>query len=92
MATLLKLTNKDKKSEFDINKCIICQKKTKSTLVSTENGRKKIMDAAFIRKDEVYQRLNKDSIDQNFCYHMDNNCYKKYTLKKSLDAVKVSIL
>ena len=43
-----------KSSEFDIDQCIICQKKTKVSLTSTENGRKKIIDAAAVRKDEVY--------------------------------------
>ena len=41
-------------SEFDIVQCIICQRKSKVSLTSTENGRKKVINAAAIRKDEVY--------------------------------------
>ena len=33
-----------KSSEFDIDQCIICQKKSKVSLTSTENGRKRIND------------------------------------------------
>ena len=69
--------------------CIICQKSSSSTVVSTENGRKKIIEAAAIREDEVLLRLKSLAIDQHFCYHMDNQCYKKYTLKKTIDKIKV---
>ena len=40
------------------------------------------MQAAEIRKDEVYERLKSPLIDQDFKYHMDNNCYKSYVLRK----------
>ena len=53
-----------KSSEFDIGQCIIWQKKSKVSLTLTENGRKKIIDAAAIRKDEVYQRLQNGNIDE----------------------------
>ena len=43
--------------DLDIKLCIICQKSSSSTVVSTENGRKKIIDAAAIREDEVLLRL-----------------------------------
>ena len=39
-----------KSSEFDVNQCT--QKKNKVQLTSTENGRKKIIDAVAIRKDK----------------------------------------
>ena len=52
-----------KSSEFDIDQCIICQKESKVSLTSTENGRKKIIDAAATRKDEVNQRLQNGNID-----------------------------
>ena len=34
-------------------------------------------------------RLKSLAIVQHFCYHMDNHCYKKYTLKKTIDKIKV---
>jgi hypothetical protein len=79
-----------KATEFDANKCIICQKG--KDLVSTENGRTKIIEAASIRKDIVIDRLNSLKIDKPFKYHMNNACYKMYTMKKTLDKFKVRIL
>ena len=79
-----------KSSEFDIDQCIICQKKSKVLLKSTENGRKKITDAAAIRKDEVYQQLQNGNIDRNFKYHVTNSCFKNYMLKKTLASLSVS--
>ena len=75
--------------DLDIKLCIICQKSSSSTVVSTENGRKKIIEAAAICEDEVFLRLKSLATDQHFCYHMDNQCYKKYTLKKTIDKIKV---
>ena len=53
MESNLKLKNE--KFAYDINKCIICQ--NGKDLVSTENGRSKIMEAASIRKDLIEERL-----------------------------------
>ena len=50
-------------SEFDIDQCITCQKKSKVSLTSTENDRKKIIDAAAIWKNEVYQGFQNGNID-----------------------------
>ena len=72
-------------SEFDIDQCIICQKESKVLLTSTENGRKKIIDATAIRKDEVYQRLQNGNIDRN--YQVTNSCFKNYMLKKTLESL-----
>ena len=55
-------------SESDIDQCIVCQKKRKLSLTSTKNGRKKIIDAAAIQKDEFHQRLQNGNIDRNFNY------------------------
>ena len=63
--------------DLDIKLCIICQKSSSSTFVSTENGRKKIIEAAAIREDEVFLRLKSLAIDQQICNHMDNQCYYK---------------
>ena len=78
---------RQKERRFDINDCIICQ--NSGSLVSTENGRRNIMNAADIRKDEVYERLKSSLIDQDFKYHMNNKCYKNYTHNKSLDKIVV---
>ena len=77
-------------SESDSDQCIIYQKKSKVSITSTENGRKKIIDAAAIRKDEVYQRLQNGNIDRNFKYHITNSYFKNYTLKKTLESLPVS--
>ena len=47
----------DRRKEIvlDVSKYIICQQSV--SLVSTENGRIKIMEAAKIRNDSVYERL-----------------------------------
>ena len=72
---------------YDAAKCIICQIETATNTTSTENGRNNIKLAADIRKDDVADRLEK--ADKNsFVYHMSNDCYKKYTLKKTLDKIK----
>ena len=75
--------------DLDIKLRIICQKSGSLTVVSTENGRKKIIRAAAIRGDEVLLRLKSLAIDQHFCYHIDNQCYEKYALKKTIDKIKV---
>ena len=54
---------------FDFDNCI-CQKL--GNLVSTENERRNIIDAANIRKDEVHRRLQSSTIDADFKYHMHN--------------------
>ena len=48
------------------------------------------MEAAQIREDEVWDRLQSPSIAEDFLYHMDNKCYKSYVLKKTLDNIKVN--
>ena len=76
----------------DINKCIICQendalsKKNKDEpLITGETGRKKIINAAEIRRDGTYERLTKlctcveDISSVPFVYHMNNSCYNSYT-------------
>ena len=60
-----------------------CQKSKRCSVTSTANGRTKIIEAASIRKDIVLERLN--VVEQNFVYHMDNECYKRYVMKKTLD-------
>ena len=87
MADNLQLTKP--KVLFDINNCIICQKNG-GDLITTLNGRVKIMEASSIQKDLVEERLKSKEVDKPFCYHMNKVCYKKYTMKKTLDNLKVS--
>ena len=68
---------------FQASKCIICQKSKRCSVTSTTNARTKIIEAASIRKDIILERFN--GIEQNFVYHMDNKCYKRYVMKKTLD-------
>ena len=68
---------------------IICQKNKKGVKVSsTPNGRSKVNDAANIRK---YHVLNRLSISEcsSFVYHVTNECYKGYTLSKTLEQIQV---
>ena len=48
------------------------------------------MEAAQIREDEVWDRLQSPSIAEDFLYYIDNKCYKYYVLKKTLDNIKVN--
>lgn len=73
---------------LDPSRCIMCQNVSSERTSSTENGRKRILEAAAIRNDFVSKRLKLMNND-NFVYHMNNECYKKYTLKKSLDRILV---
>ena len=49
-------------------------------LRSTENGRKRIIDAAEMREDIVEKRLKLQK-GEKFVYRMNNQCYKTYTMK-----------
>ena len=68
----------------DPNKCIICQTTIPDQHTSsTENGMAKIIHAAGVRKDIIFQRLKQ--IDHGtIVYHVSNHCYKHYTHAKSL--------
>lgn len=81
----LTTSTKDDSSDVDIDKCIICQRNTDQALTSNEQGRKRILDASGIRDDTVTKRLKSLDSDESFAYHMSNECYKKYTLKKTLE-------
>lgn len=70
---------------YDVSKCIICQTSAQGTSGS-KNGRKRIREAAEIRNDSVYKRLKLTGED-NFVYHMNNRCYKSYTLQKTLKKI-----
>ena len=59
----------DKRDEFHAKYCIICQSQKLEGLKSTENCRIKVVDAAKIRKDVIFDRLNTLTTDQHFKYH-----------------------
>ena len=54
---------------------------------STEAGRKRILEATEIRHDDVNERLKERDL-QEFTYYVSNECYKRYTHKKSLETSK----
>ena len=70
--------------DFDIRYCIICQKKDSKWLASTANGRSKLIETTYIRKYEVWNRLESTCVKELFVYHVDNQTYEKYLLKKRL--------
>lgn len=80
----------DAADEVDLERCIVCQDEEPGKLTSTSNGRKRIKDAAAIRKDVVTKRLRLIQDDDDFVYHMTNECYKKYTMQKTLDKIAES--
>ena len=43
---------------FDLLKCIIFQRQLDTTVSFIENGRRKIIEAAAVRKDQVLDRLD----------------------------------
>ena len=79
----------DAADEVNLARCIVCQDEEPGKFTSTSNGRKRIRDSATIRKDLVTKRLRLIQND-DFLYHMTNDCYKKYTMKKPLDIIAKS--
>ena len=71
---------------YDATKCIICQKVGDDKTASTSNGCKRIREASGIHNDHVSKRLKLVEGD-GFCYHVTNECYKKYTMKTVLDRI-----
>ena len=55
---------------FHSQKCIICKKDSKLRLTTSENGQRKIIEAAEVRRDIVYERLLQN--EGEFKYHMSN--------------------
>ena len=85
MENVISLTKTPKRA-FDKQLCIICQMVNQKYLTSSINGCIQIQRAAEICKGVVLARI--ESIeDEHFYYHMSNECYKKFTLKKSLDII-----
>ena len=82
---------KPEKRTVDINQCIMCQwneslskQNIDEPLITTKNGREKIVSAADNRKDGTHSRLallspNPDERSSViFVYHMNNSCYRTY--------------
>jgi len=67
-------------AEIDIKKCQI---DTNKSTYSNAQPRMKILEAARIRNDLVARRP--EQVDhETFVYHVNNECYKSYTLKNTL--------
>ena len=45
------------------------------------------MEAAHIPEDEVWNRLQSTCAIKLFVYHVENQCYKKYVLKKTQENI-----
>ena len=67
--------------DFGSSKCIICQKSSKLKLLSTENGRAELTQAATKKKDDVFRRIQ--MVAGPIYYHVDSKCYKRYKLEAS---------
>lgn len=80
-------TNSAENCPVNPEQCIICQVDTGQKLTNSENGRKKIIEASMIRRDQGFEKL--ELIDNNnFSHHMSNDCYRCYTLKKSPEGIQ----
>ena len=85
----LHLANIEEENQhLNIERCIICQKEKTCRLTSTAGGREKIIKAAEFRKNDAFDHLHSRGLDKDFPYHVDNECYKGYTMTKSLKSVK----
>ena len=86
--TAIKLTAETESGTVaaDLKRCIICQMLTPEPTTSTEDGGKRVREAASIREDVVSKRL-KVIGQEDFVYHMSNQCYRTYTMKSVLDRI-----
>ena len=84
MAGIVQLSKKHQRSStYEKNTCVIWLKPNK--LASTENGKEAIMAAAAAQNDDVLEPINLLENKSSFSYHSSNECYKTYTMKKTLD-------
>ena len=86
MAAAMQLKRPHRKERFGGDNCILCGKSEK--IVTTPNGRAKILDAAIAREDaNILDRIRSlESVD-DLSYHMDNKCFKSNVLKKTIDRI-----
>ena len=61
-------------------------------IVSTKNGRSKIINAVSIQKDIISTRLNSNECNLQFYYRLNNECYKAYTHIKKFSKLQVQTL
>ena len=88
MAKPVRLTQISDDVTVEPKSCIICQSFSSSRTTSTQQGRKRIREVADSLQDVVCKRL-KVIDDDDFVYHMNNECYKKYTHKKNLNTKNI---
>ena len=74
----LTLWNANEDQSYQADKCIICQESRSCSVTTTEQGRRKVLEAAAVRRDIVYKHLQ--LVEENFVYQVSNECYKKYSL------------
>ena len=83
----------DSTLSVDPGKCIICQQ----GIINLEpilraEGKEKVRNTAKIRNDVVNVRLERlELIGGDFVYHMNNECQKVYTMKKTLEKISESL-
>ena len=65
----------------------MCQELTSEEIPSTENGRKRVREAASIEDNSGRHILRLIGNEDSFVYHMTNQCYRKYTFHKFLDEI-----
>ena len=78
---------------FSPELCIICQEDDPEREPTTaKNGRERVIEAALLRKDIVFERL-KQVENRNFVYHVTDNFkyYKQFTHKRTVECPKEKI-
>lgn len=73
-------------SPVDPTKCIVCQTTSSEKVLNNSNGRRRIREASEVRNDDVPKRLQQIA-DDSFVYHMNNDCYKSYTMASTLKSI-----
>ena len=89
----LKLTRKRRRQSMNFSKCVICLETESNVKLSKamRAGQKSVLDAAEIRRDELYHRLldefpSFEDVPQ-ILYH--RSCFQKYTSKTNMERTKV---
>ena len=77
--------------DFDIRYSSICQKKDSKGLAAIVNRRSKLMEAARIREDEVWNRLQPSCVEEPFVFPVNHHCYKNYVFKKTIEKIMILI-
>lgn len=74
---------------LQLNRCIICQQKCKTTekLYRGAIGRKRVREVAALKNDKVQKRLRLLGPDAEFKYHNTYSCYTSYTDIRNLPTI-----